>query len=75
MAEGRVSILDDRLAAIGFGASVRPALGWRVERLDAGRDDASARCEGLLNSRDWSAWLDLLRDRPGPPVYRIRRAS
>jgi hypothetical protein len=67
-----VSVLDEELAAIGFGAAARAEAGdWRVERLGDG--DASDSDEPALDP-DLSSFSDLLRDRKGSPIYRIRRA-
>lgn len=69
-----MDVLEERLLALGFGAAARPDTGdWRVERLDAVAGGAiSADQPRLLVDR--RAWLDLLRDPPGAPIYRIRRS-
>jgi hypothetical protein len=68
-----VSVLEEELAAIGFGAGVRPDTGaWRVERLGAGTSNASDCVEPELDS-DLSIFSDLLRNRKAPPIYRVRR--
>jgi hypothetical protein len=70
-----VSVLEERLLALGFGAAAWPDMGdWRVERLDAVAGGATGADQPRLVG-DRSAWRDLLRDPPGPPIYRIRRSS
>jgi hypothetical protein len=68
-----VSILEEELAAIGFGAVAPGEAGdWRVERLGDGPSDISDSDEPALDP-DLSIFSDLLREPHGPPIYRIRR--
>jgi hypothetical protein len=71
-----VSLLEERLAALGFGAAAQQDPGgWCVERIGPAADDHMDHGTTPLRRPDWSVWLDLLRDRPGPSFYHIRRAS
>jgi len=71
-----MSIIEDRLAVIGFGAAVgADSGGWYVQHFGTASDDGADFGIAPLRARDWSVWLDLLRDRPGPPVFCVSRAS
>jgi hypothetical protein len=68
-----MSRVEYRLAAIGFRVD-RPAVDcWQVERIGRSFGEPPLQCSSDLHDRALSLWLDRLRDRPMPAVYRICR--
>lgn len=65
-----MSVIDNRLAAIGYRTRRRHRDCWRVERIGP-RCGEHAKTVAPVGSRALSYWLALLRDRPGETHYRV----
>lgn len=69
-----MSRVRPRLALSGHHIESRNVDCWRVECIGPPADDLGEHSE-LRRNRTLSLWLKRLRDHPGSPQYRIRRAS
>jgi hypothetical protein len=69
-----MSGVENRLAAIGYRVD-KPAVDcWRVERIERPVGEPALQCYSSgLRDHALSLWLDRLRDRPKPAVYRVCR--
>ena len=65
-----MSVIDNRLAAIGYRTPRRHREFWRVERIGPPCDER-AKAVAPVGGRALSYWLALLRDRPGETHYRV----
>jgi hypothetical protein len=69
-----MSGVKSRLSASGDRV-IREVGCWRIEQIRPASPGPAGRASVPQRSRSLSLWLNLLRDRPGSPAYRIRPAS
>ncbi|HUC10478.1 MAG TPA: hypothetical protein VL985_08635 [Stellaceae bacterium] len=70
-----MSSVDIRLAASARRTETRDFGCWRVEQIGPPSKGFATPDNAAHRNRALALWLDRLRDRPGPRVYRVSPAS